>query len=54
MGVQIWPCHKMVKGQPTTIIWTSLVDYESLMPYTRIQPQSFLSSGEEHFLLFLL
>ena len=29
------------------IIWTNLVDTESPMLYTKIQPQSFLSSGEE-------
>ena len=40
---------KKVKGQPTIIIWTNLVDLESLMPYTKIQPQSFLDSGEEDF-----
>ena len=48
-GVQIWPCHKKVKGQPTAIIWTNLVDLESLIPYTKIQPQSFLDSREEDF-----
>ena len=31
------------------IIITNLVDLESPMPYTKIQPQSFLGSGEEYF-----
>ena len=39
----------MVKGHPSIIIWTNLVDFESPMLYTKIQPQSFLSSGEEDF-----
>ena len=47
--MQIWSCCKKVKGQPTTIIWTNLVDLESLMLYTKIQPQSFLGFGEEDF-----
>ena len=46
-GMQIWPCHKKVKGQPTIIIWTNLVDLESLMLYTKFQPHSFLGSGEK-------
>ena len=49
MGTQIRPCHKKVKGQPMIIIWTNLVDLESSMLYTKIQPQSFLGSGEEDF-----
>ena len=32
-----------------TIIWTNLVDLESPMLFTKIQPQSFLGSGEEDF-----
>ena len=47
MGTQIWPCRKKVKGPVTVIIWTNLVDLESSMLYTKIQPQSFLGSGEE-------
>ena len=31
------------------IIRTNLVDLESTMLYAKIQPQSFLGSGEEHF-----
>ena len=31
MGAQIWPCHKKVKAQSTTIIWTNLVDLESIL-----------------------
>ena len=38
---------KTVKGHPWIIIWTSLVDLASLMLYTKIQPQSFLGSGED-------
>ena len=37
MGMQIWPCRKRVKGQPKVIIWTNLVDLESLMLYTKNQ-----------------
>ena len=29
------------------IVWTNLVELESSMLYTKIQPQSFLDSGEE-------
>ena len=53
MGMQIWPCPKKVKGQPRVIIWKSLVDLESMMLYTMIQPWSFLGSGEEEFYVFL-
>ena len=35
------------------IIRTNLVELESLMLYTKIQPQSFLGSGEEDFKAFL-
>ena len=35
------------------IIWTHLVDLEFPLLYTKIQPQSFLSSGEEDFEVFL-
>ena len=49
IGTQIWPCRKKVKGQPTVIIWTNLVDLESWMLYNKIHPQSFLGSGEEDF-----
>ena len=52
-GTQIWPYHKKVKGHPSLIILTNLVDLESQMLYTRIQPQSFLSTGEEDFWVFL-
>ena len=47
--MQIWPCRKKVKGQPTIIIWTNLVELETAMLYTKIQPESFLSSGEVFF-----
>ena len=50
--LQIWPCCKKVKGQLMAIIWTNLVVFESLMLYTKIQPQSFLGSRED-FLQFL-
>ena len=39
----------LVKGQPKVIIWTNLVDLESSMLYTNIQPQSFPDSEEEDF-----
>ena len=51
--MQIWPCRKKVKDQPMIIIWTNLVELESSMLYTKIQPQSFLGSGEEVFQVFL-
>ena len=43
---------KKIKGQPTPIIWTNLVELESSMPYTNNQPQSFLGSGEDDFEVF--
>ena len=47
MGTQIWPCREKVKGQHTVTIWTNLVDLESSMLYTEIQPWNFLGSGEK-------
>ena len=47
LGVKIWPCCKRIKGQPTIIIWTNLVDQESPMLYTKDLAQSFLDFGEE-------
>ena len=49
MGTPIWPCCKKFKGSLTVIIWTNLADRESLILYTKIQPQNFLGSGEEDF-----
>ena len=43
-GTQIWPHHKKVKGQPSLIILTNLVNLESPILYTKIQPQSFHST----------
>ena len=40
---------KKANGHPSIIISTNLVAFESLMLYTKIQPQSFLSSGEKRF-----
>ena len=48
-GTQIWPYHKMIKGHPSLIILINLVDLESPMLYTKIQPQCFLSTKEEDF-----
>ena len=48
-GTQIWPYHKTTKCHPSLIILTNLVDLESPMLYTKIQPQTFLSTGEEYF-----
>ena len=48
-GTQIWPCHKKVKGNPSLVILTKVVDIESPMLYTKIQPQNFLSTGKEDF-----
>ena len=42
IGMQIWPCCKKVKDQPMIIVWTDLVDLESLMLCTKSQPQAFL------------
>ena len=53
MGAQIWPCRIKVKSQPMVIIWTNFVELESPMIYTKIQPQSFLGSGDEDFKVFL-
>ena len=55
MGMQIWRWHKKVKGHPWIIIWTNAVDLEFPMLYTKIQPQSFLSSEEdfEEFFFFI-
>ena len=47
IGMQIWHCLKKVKARPKIIIWINMVELESLMLYTKIQPQSFLCSGEE-------
>ena len=49
IGTQIWPYHKKVKGHPSLIMLTKMVDLESSMLYTKIHPQSFLSTGEEDF-----
>ena len=38
-----------IKGHSSLIILTNLVDLESPMLYTKNQPQSFLSTGEEDF-----
>ena len=48
-GTQTWPYYKKVKGQPSLIILINLVDLESPILYTKIPPQSFLSTGEEDF-----
>ena len=50
-GTQVWPYHKKVKGHPSFIILTKLVDLESLILYTKIQPQtqSVFNTGEEDF-----
>ena len=50
---EIWPSLKKVKGHPSIMIWTNLVNLVSLMLYTKIQSQRFLGSGEEHFKCFL-
>ena len=47
--MQIWQCRKKIKGQPTIIIWKKQIELETAMLYTKIQPQSFLGSGEEDF-----
>ena len=49
-GTQIRPYHKTVKDHHSLIILTNLVDLESPKLYTKIQPQSFLSTEEEDFL----
>ena len=43
---------KKVKGHPSIIISTNLEDFESLMLYTKVQPKTFLSSGEKDFQVF--
>ena len=42
MRAQIWPCHKKVKGQPTTIIWINLVDLSPLCYIPRFSLYAFL------------
>ena len=44
---------KKIKDQPTTIIWIKLEDCVYPILYTKIQPESFLGSGEEDFYAFL-
>ena len=43
-GTQIWTYHKKVKGHPSLIFVSNLVDLESPSPmlYTMIHPRSFL------------
>ena len=53
-GTQISPYHKTVKGHPSLIILTNSVHLESPMVYTKIQPQSFLSTGEEFLSVFTI
>ena len=48
-GIQILPYRKYVKGHPSIIIWTNVVDFEFPILYIKIQAQSFLSSWEEDF-----
>ena len=43
---QIWSCREKINSQQTTTIWTDLVELESLMLYTKIQPQNFLGSAK--------
>ena len=49
LGMQIWFCRKKAKGPLTVIIWTYLVDLESSMLYTKVQPKSIFGSWEEDF-----
>ena len=49
MGAQIWPCRKKIKGQPTNIIWTNMVDIKSPMLYTKIQLKAFLVLEKKNF-----
>ena len=44
---QIWRICKKFKGHSSIIIWSNLVDFESPMLYTKVQPQSFLISWED-------
>ena len=43
----IKPWDKKFKGHSRIIIWTNLKDLASSMLYAKIQPQSFLDSGED-------
>ena len=49
---QIWLCRKKVKCQARVIIWTYSDDLETTMLCNKIQPWSFLGSGEEDFKCF--
>ena len=51
LGTEIGQCRKN-KGNPWITIWTNLVDLASSMLYTKIQPLSFIGSGEENFKCF--
>ena len=46
-GAKTWLWRKKVKSQPTTLIWTNLVDLEFLMLYTKIKRKSILGSWED-------
>ena len=48
-GIQIGPYNKKIKDHPNLITLTNLVNLESPMLYTKIQPQSLLSTIEEDF-----
>ena len=50
----IRPYRRKVKGHHSIIIRINLVDFESPMLCTKIQPQSFLRSGEEVFKCFTI
>ena len=43
---------RKIKDHPNIIIWANLVDPESSMLYTKIQPQSFFGSAEKEFKCF--
>ena len=37
MSTWIWPCYKVYQGQPRIIIWTNLLEPESLMLHIKFQ-----------------
>ena len=46
---QIWPCHKIGRGQPKVIIWTNFYGPKALILHTKAQGHWPFCSGEEDF-----
>ena len=46
---QIWPCHKIGRGQPKVIIWINFDGFRAPMLHTKAQGHWPFGSGEEDF-----